>query len=105
LQSIYDAWQTTFVLGSNNDAQINAFGKDLEARFRSNVLAQARNGAFLDSCHHHCGEWDQITINGQNSGRALEMWYNGGKGTFIQQAAYPCAPCCKPQKDGKIDQI
>jgi len=96
LQSIYDAWQTGNILGSKDDAEINAFGKILESRFKANVLAQPRNGAFLDSCHHHCGDWNQIVINGDSTSKAFNAWYTSGKGTFIQQEVYPCDSCCKP---------
>lgn len=68
LQSEYDSWQAGNILGSKDAAQLNAFGKDLTKRYQDNVLRHARNGGFLDSCFHHCGEWDQIVINGDNSG-------------------------------------
>jgi len=94
LQSQYDSWQTDNVLGSNDPAQINAFGKIFEARFKTGVLWNANNGCFLDSCFHHCGFWNSIAIDNTRSGVAFRNWYNGQRGVFLQEKAYPCNPCC-----------
>jgi len=96
LQSQYDSWQTQFILGSADAGAINAYGQMFETRFKANVLSNGNNGAFLDSCYHHCGEWNSITIDGMNSGAAFLAWYNGQKGVHLQGKAYPCDACCKP---------
>jgi len=95
LQSEYDSWQSANILGSNITQALNAFGKDLTKRFMATVLKQERNGGFLESCFHHCGKWDQITINGVKSGAAFQTWYNSKHGIYLQSKEYPCAPCCK----------
>jgi len=52
---------------------------------------------FLDSCYHHCAEWNSIRINGQLSGTAVQAWYNGAADSkFFQQQTYPCTSCCTP---------
>ena len=105
LQSTYDSWQEgndAFVKPTDN-AGTNAYGALLSQRFKDNLLADKNNvghGSFLDSCYHHCGEWNSITINGLQSGNALMTWYNSigqpGQRAYIQGQAYPCANCCKP---------
>jgi hypothetical protein len=107
LQSQYDAWQTGNVMGSP-DAGVNVtttqndFGVNLTALVKTQLLAQPQHGIFLDSCHHHCGNWDGSRIDGLLSGDALEAWYTKGssgldnKGFYNQDKAFPCAACCKP---------
>ena len=57
---------------------------------------------FLDSCHHHCGNWDGSEIDGVLIGAALKEWYEKGspalanKGFFNQNKPFPCEACCKP---------
>jgi len=97
LQSEYDSWQAANVLGSHDPKLLNPFGEELTKRFHANVLRpHPRNGGFLDSCFHHCGEWDSIVINGHNSGEAMQRWYTTHSGTFIQAKAFPCDACCHP---------
>jgi len=96
LQSQYDTWQIQNVLGSNNVDAINAFGKLFEARFKTGVLWNANNGCFLDSCAHHCGYWNSITIDNTNAGNAFRNWYTGQKGQYFQGKVYPCNACCSP---------
>jgi len=83
LQSQFDTWQIQNVLGSNDAAVINAFGKLFETRFKTGVLWNADNGCFLDSCFHHCGYWNSIVIDNTKSGVAFKNWYNGEKGLFF----------------------
>ena len=59
------------------------------------------SGAFLDSCHHHCGMWNQIRIDGQLVSEAFAQWYDSigtkkPKTVWKQGEAYPCDACCKP---------
>ena len=48
-----------------------------ERGFQSAGLENAfeSNGGFLDSCFHHCHEWNQIIIRDMNSARALLIFY------------------------------
>jgi len=85
LQSQFDTWQIQNVLGSNDAAVINAFGKLFETRFKTGVLWNADNGCFLDSCFHHCGYWNSIVIDNTKSGVAFKNWYNGEKGLFFSR--------------------
>ena len=57
LQSQYDAWQTGHVLKHGNDpAVVNLMGKNITERMFANIFTNhPDSGAFLDSCHHHCG--------------------------------------------------
>ena len=103
LQSQYDSWQTGNVMGSTSDPAVqNAFGKNLTALVESNLLNQPQHGVFLDSCHHHCGNWDGSMIDSVLSGAALEAWYTKGsaalpnKGFYNQNKPFPCDACCKP---------
>jgi hypothetical protein len=96
LQSEFDSWQIGNILGSKNIDDVNEYGKLLTQRF-SVVTAKAMDGCWLDSCYHHCYDWDSIRIDGQLSGPAFSDWYNGAsKGQFIQGKPYPCDACCKP---------
>jgi len=96
LQSRFDAWQTDNILGSKDPAQINTYGAVFDERFTAEQK-NAANGYFLDSCFHHCGEWDNIRINGDLSGIAFAKWYTTEKGGhYFQEQTYPCATCCSP---------
>jgi len=96
LQSEYDSWQIDNILGTKVRSEINKFGQTLVNRFVNSILKHPKSGVFLDSCYHHCGEWDSIIIDGANSGAAFEKWYRTGRGTFTQGKPYPCDACCKP---------
>eukprot|EP01127_Copromyxa_protea_P000669 TRINITY_DN10572_c0_g1_i1.p1 TRINITY_DN10572_c0_g1~~TRINITY_DN10572_c0_g1_i1.p1 ORF type:complete len:364 (+),score=65.55 TRINITY_DN10572_c0_g1_i1:74-1093(+) len=95
LQSMFDSWQSAHILGSNETAPMNKYGQLLEKRIKASVLSNSKNGLFLDSCFHHCGEWDAINIGGQDSARAFDSWYKTGKnGAHLQNKVYPCEGCC-----------
>lgn len=98
LQSEYDSWQTSQDLASNDPAMINQWGKNLTALVNKNFLTEANHGIFLDSCHHHCGEWGSIRIDGDVQAIAFQKWYNDPKTKRIwnQNKAYPCDACCHP---------
>ena len=106
-RSRYDAWQTGNVMGkpdagSTAAATQNAFGVNLTALVKSDLLSQPQHGIFLDSCHHHCGAWDGPEIEGKLIGAALQEWYTMGsqklpnKGFYNQAKPFPCDACCKP---------
>jgi len=94
LQSQYDEWQLQNVLGTTDTNAVNQFGQVLETRFKATVLKHSTNGCFLDSCVHHCGNWDSIVIDNKDSGQALKDWYEGQNGQHFQGKTYPCNPCC-----------
>jgi hypothetical protein len=95
MQSRYDAWQVICVLGQASAQSINAFGWVLEQRLRQSSLWNPQNAAFLDSCYHHCGCWDDITINGTDINSAFEKFYlENARGSYFQDQDYPCADCC-----------
>eukprot|EP01051_Picozoa_sp_SAG22_P001103 SAG22_NODE_39_length_26283_cov_18.486653_2_plen_404_part_00 len=100
MQSEYDAWQTGHVLKGGKPVQI--LGDNITARIKSMLMANNKeSGAFLDSCHHHCGAWNSISIDGDLVSVAIQKWYNGigkagSKKLWNQGKPYPCAACCKP---------
>jgi len=95
LQSEYDSWQTANILGSKDDAEINKYGLMFVDRFHSAVESDSKNGAFLDSCFHHCGGWNSISIDNVHSSSGFNEWFKGqNKGVFFQNKPYPCTACC-----------
>jgi len=104
MQSQYDSWQTGHVQGNGGDAKTQEMGNNITARIQSMLMARNKeSGAFLDSCHHHCGAWNSIRIDGDLVSVALQKWYNGigsasNKKLWNQNQAYPCASCCKPDE-------
>jgi len=101
MQSQYDSWQTGHVLANaNRDTQ--ALGNNITARVQSMLMKNNNeSGAFLDSCHHHCGAWNGIMIDGDLVSGAIQKWYNtigvaGAKKLWNQNQKYPCNDCCKP---------
>lgn len=109
MQSQYDSWQTGNVQGSGGDAKTQILGNNITARVQSMLMANNKeSGAFLDSCHHHCGAWNSIRIDGDLVSVALQKWYNGigkagNKRLWNQNKAYPCDACCKP--DSGVDTV
>jgi len=100
LQSIYDSWQLSEDLHSNDPFVINEWGKQLAMLVDKNLLApHPANGIFMDSCAHHCGAWGAIHIKGKDQAQALQEWYDGSKDKiFFQDNQYPCAQCCRTQE-------
>eukprot|EP00976_Prorocentrum_cordatum_P095590 1190240-Prorocentrum_minimum.AAC.2 len=68
------------------------------------------NAAFVDSCHHHCGQWGNLTTSeGLKQPAAFHRWYSQIKqGTspdrqeFLHIVPYPCAGCCQ---SGPVDYL
>ena len=100
LQSTYDSWQTSHVLHPGDSVQL--LGNNLTRRIQGNLFGpHPASGAFLDSCHHHCGAWNQIRIDGQLVSEAFAQWYESlgekkAKTVWRQGQPYPCDACCKP---------
>ena len=84
------------VLNWSDPASVNACGAYVVALMRKTL--KPPHAGFIDSCKHHCGEWDMIAIDNLRSGTALAAWYSTGalpENNFaFQNQAYPCAECC-----------
>jgi hypothetical protein len=103
LQSEYDSWQTGHVLYyPNSGADVQAMGDNITKRIGANLFGpHPRSGAFLDSCWHHCGMWNQIRIDGDLVSVAFQKWYDGlenpkAKRVWAQDKPYKCDACCQP---------
>ena len=103
LQSQYDAWQTGEELVSTNATYINEYGANMTKIFEANYVNNAEYGvnhaAFFDSCHHHCGEWNDIVIDGYTASEAQYQFYYGTNTHnkfWFQDELYPCDTCCNP---------
>ena len=101
LQSQFDAWQTQCIAGVTNASDpayfeyINDYGIIFMQTFEVTYLKSDKNGVFLDSCHHHCGEWGNITIDGIQQAQAFAEFYNGSEiDVWYQAREYPCTDCC-----------
>ena len=101
-QSTYDSFQVDAILQqpASNASAINAFGALLAARVQAALTGSSPDhGVFLDSCFHHVGEWNDITIENQTISQALAEFYAsvgtpGAKRVWTQGKAYPCVKCC-----------
>ena len=101
LQSQYDAFQVVAELGSQNAAEVNAYGAELATVLVQQLInSHPTAGVFLDSCYHHTRYWGNITIDGDVAATALQAWYSSiktgapGKRVWRQSEPYPCARCC-----------
>ena len=86
-----------------NAAHVNEIGARVLGLSNTTLLLGGRgNGAFITSCHEHCGQWAQgvdgdfnVTIDGASAVPALMEWRRGGqRSLWVQPAAYPCNDCC-----------
>ncbi len=97
LQGKYDSWQIGNDAHANVNATgaINAWGAMLSERIGASLLAQPQHGAFLDSCYHHCGGFDNFHVDGFTQATAHAAWYaRGARALYNQSASYPCKACC-----------
>jgi len=98
LQPLFDSWSLRHVarLAPNDTAAVNEWGRRARAELGEGLLARAGNGAFLDSCLHHCGNWDTARADGYTQAEAHKAWYEGRgeRRVFEQRAEHPCAACC-----------
>jgi len=108
LQSQYDSWQIAHVQGWGGSNKTAVLGKNVTERLIRDLLgANPKNGAFLDSCYHHCGMWNYIRIDGDLVSSALQKWYYGlgepgNKRLWNQNRAFPCYDCCWPSQTMQI---
>ncbi|KAL1519519.1 hypothetical protein AB1Y20_023034 [Prymnesium parvum] len=103
MQSEYDAWQTSYVLNPKDGPHApQQLGDNITKRMGANMFGpHPSSGSFLDSCHHHCGSWNSIRIDGDLISTAFAKWYSsldvkGSKRVWRQGKPYPCDDCCKP---------
>eukprot|EP01084_Bolivina_argentea_P281694 482010_1 len=79
LQSRFDSWQTGCELGSSNVNDVNDYGTNLTTNFMNMYVNSKQystgHAGFLDSCHHHCGEWNAFEIDGQTASQAQFQFY------------------------------
>jgi len=70
---------------SPSNTLIQQMGDNITALIKSNLLSQPQHGVYLDSCHHHCGEWGDIKIDGDVQATAFsKFFYNTtGQKTWI----------------------
>jgi hypothetical protein len=101
LQSRFDSWQTGCELQSNNPNDIGGYGANLTTNFmnleQNCAGCSTIHSGFLDSCHHHCGEWNQMHIDGSTSSQAQVQWYTQKlthARLWFQDEPYPCNSCC-----------
>jgi len=100
LQSEYDSWQQMYVVAKGESVQ--TLGDNITRLMYANSLGPHRqNGAFLDSCSHHCGSWNAITIDGEQVSTAFAKWYESlgtprTKRVWRQAKPFPCKSCCTP---------
>ena len=103
LQPEFDSWQQSHVLGEGGSVAV--MGANVSSRLQSALLKpHRRNGAFLDSCSHHCGAWGEIRIDGLLVADAFAQWYESvrqgtrrpRKRLWRQGRPFPCKGCCQP---------
>ena len=102
LQSRFDEWQTACILVTENAKEINSYGHNFTTIFMDSYINNGtykdRHGAFLDSCHHHCGEWNDMHVDQQDQSQAQLQFYAkhaaGDQRLWFQNATYPCSSCC-----------
>ena len=116
LQSKYDSWQIQHVSGQrNNKEAVNRLGSILQSSIVNIVNnSNARHGAHIDSCVHHCSTCSQSMLVWNNKEskeiserKAFEQWFES---TSIRDSwrprelqtpilvlldsPYPCEECC-----------
>lgn len=79
---------------------VNSYGALLTAQVNATLLGTSpAHGVFLDSCYHHCGGYNSITIGGETQASAFARWYRSvgrPQRAWQQGGAYPCDACCSP---------
>ena len=71
LQPRYDQWQLHHVVGSNYKNIMNIFGMNITNIVTKRLLANHLNGAFIDSCTHHCTSCSSIGEDSWNGPRIV----------------------------------
>jgi len=121
LQPKFDSWQIGSELGTDDAAEVNAYGAALERDLMITLQAprserltglQRGSGVFLDSQKHHtampqwdgCDPWKRVKINGVAMNTAVEKWLASmmmvqplGKDddmSWVSDEPYECSTCC-----------
>ena len=88
VQSTTDAWQLPNILGSTTDPTLaNGYREELSSRLLGAFGGRADRGGFFDSCYHHCGLWESITVDGTRMADAFTQWYQQQHATWLDKAA------------------
>ena len=101
LQGRFDSWQLTHeICEENNDTASNGYGYNLTVNLLNNFIDtnKSLHFSYLDSCYHHCGQWNTILIDGYDQSTAqVAIYYNNisHSNLFFQNYSYPCSTCCK----------
>lgn len=54
IQSMYDSWQLTHILGNTrNYSLVNTFGREIVHQITTHLLSKPQHGTFLEACFHH----------------------------------------------------
>jgi len=98
-QSRYDTDQRTCEMSREcaaDPACVRSYGDDLAREISVRLPASRGHGVFLDSCDRHCAcprlpvdDASRVTPT-----QAFADWHTGGRGTFGQDAPFPCPSCC-----------
>lgn len=110
LQARFDSWQKPNICGVPCDtaAGEQEFGDKLIAKLRETVLSKPGNGAFVDSCLHHCGGSGVYKNANLTQAAAVKFWYEHGPhalpddGRLISNASYPCTLCCSGKQPQEV---
>jgi hypothetical protein len=103
VNSKFDLWSGTTAL------DINAHGDFQMQVLHASVLRNPQNGAFITSCHEHCGQWAtgqtdpmpdfNVTISGLTAGVALDRWVRaqvaGAEGGGARQVTILLTRCAR----------
>jgi len=93
-------------ISHTNITGVNRLGEELLVLIKKVILNRSGNGAFISSCHEHCGQWSQnqtdhfpdynVTILGWQVIPALSHWWNktSTRREWVQSSSYPCVGCC-----------
>ena len=97
LNGIHDSYQIGAELKSTDPAAVNAYGSNLSATVVAELLSTPANGAFLDGCEHHGGDWPGLLAGGVEAWTAFDAWYHGTAAKqqlWKNSSAFPCKECC-----------
>jgi hypothetical protein len=97
LQPVFDMYVYYFMLGMTDEAKINELGNNVRKLVQEKLIdSNPKNGAFLDSCPHHCGGFGTYHVQGKTAPVAFQEWYEerASKQVYEQGESYPCTNCC-----------
>eukprot|EP01084_Bolivina_argentea_P196979 337640_1 len=100
-QSQYDRWQIeNELVNYTNNIAVDNYGANLTYYYINNFInTNINNTGYLDSCFHHCGEWQYIYIDGMMQSDVFVDWFYDNSThdrLYFQNMSYPCDICCQP---------